>query len=145
MLSHVRYGIDHKPGRYSRSAHFWCDWFLDNKNSVIGELCACRVGYHIGVFLRFLNRARWRSFAFCWSKNAIEKNMHKKLGLTKYMDILTQLTCRIAINKKLLSWWFWTEKLVAILNLNAWWPSWKKIKNKKAFILFNWCFFFIWP
>ena len=33
------------------------------------------------------------------------------------MDILTQLTCRIAINKK----------VAVILNLNAWRPSWKKI------------------
>ena len=30
-LSHVRYGIDQKHSRYSRSAHFRCDWILDNK------------------------------------------------------------------------------------------------------------------
>ena len=84
--SHVRYGIDQKPSRYSQSARFRCDWFLDNKNSVIGELCAYRVGYHVGVFSRLLNQARWFSFAFCWSENAIEKNMHKQLGLTKYIE-----------------------------------------------------------
>ena len=48
-LSHVRYGIDQKPSRYSRSARFRCNWFLDNKNSVIGELCA----YHVGLVPRW--------------------------------------------------------------------------------------------
>ena len=45
-------GIDQKPSRYSRSARFRCDWYLDNKNSVIGELCAYRVGYHVGVYFK---------------------------------------------------------------------------------------------
>ena len=66
---------------------------------MIGELCA----YHVGVFLRLLNQARW-----CSSENAIKKNM-QTIGLNKIhtycrMDILTQLTCRIdliAINNKL--------------------------------------------
>ena len=41
---------------------------------------------HVGVFSRILNQARWCSFAFCSSENAIEKNMHKQLGLTKYIE-----------------------------------------------------------
>ena len=47
---------------------------------------AYRVGYYVGVFSSLFNRARWYSFAFCWSENAIEKNMHKQLGLTKYIE-----------------------------------------------------------
>ena len=54
------YGIDQKdrnpadiPGMHAR---FRCDWFLDNKNSVIGELCAYHVSYHRddGVHLGFV-------------------------------------------------------------------------------------------
>ena len=76
----MHYGIDQKPSRYSRSARFQCDWFLDNKNSVIDELCAYHIGRHVGVFLRLLNRARWCSFVEVkmQSENAIEKNMHKQ-------------------------------------------------------------------
>ena len=124
-LSYVRYGIDQKPSRYSRSARFRCDWFLDNKINVIGELCAHRVGYHIGVFSRLLNRARWCSFAFCWSENAIEKNMHKQLGLTKYIEWICWHNVgytHVAINKKLsviLNWkvggYFEFKCLAAIL------------------------------
>ena len=64
------------------------------------------------------------SFAFRWSENAIVKNMHKKTGFNKIqrMDILTQLTCSVAINKKLsviLNWkvggHFEFKCLVAIL------------------------------
>ena len=51
-LRYVHYRIDQKLSRYYWSARFRCYWFLDNKNSVIGELCAYHVGYHVGVFLR---------------------------------------------------------------------------------------------
>ena len=79
-LSHVCYVIDQKPSRYSQSARFRCDWFLDNKNNVIGKLRAYRIfeTFKSGMIVFICILLKWK---YNWKEHA-----HKQLHLTKYIE-----------------------------------------------------------